>query len=58
MTIQPPGCCGDLRCHGCAWECTDPDGHHYGWDPSLGVLVCRRCHNRSPNLAAHDRGET
>ena len=47
-----PGCCGDSRCRGCAWECDNPDGHDYEMDPSLEVLVCRHCDNESPNLAA------
>ena len=49
---QPPGCCGDHRCQGCAWECDHPGGHAYEFDPSLDVFVCKHCDNESPNLLA------
>lgn len=44
MTTQPPGCCGNLRCQGCAWECDHPDGHDYAFDPSLAVAVTVSVH--------------
>ena len=52
MTAQLPGCCGDPRCQGCAWECDRDDGHDYEWDASLEVFVCKHCDNESPRLAA------
>jgi hypothetical protein len=52
MSPQPPGCCGDLRCQGCAWDCDRPDGHVYEWDSTLELSVCKHCDNESPNLAA------
>lgn len=50
----PPGCCGDPRCQGCAWECDSPDGHDYKWNEDLGCFVCRLCGNESPNLKRED----
>lgn len=45
-----PGCCGDSRCNGCAWECTSADGHDDLWDEELEVFVCGHCERESPRL--------
>ena len=48
-----PGCCGDARCRGCAWECDNQDGiHDYQHDPAFGIAACLICGNESPNLGA------
>jgi hypothetical protein len=45
----PLGCCGDIRCLGCAWECDPPDADH-DYAQAEGVLVCQRCGNQTPRI--------
>lgn len=50
VSYHTPGCCGDDRCLGCAWECDPPDADH-DYELANGVLVCQRCGNETPRLA-------
>lgn len=49
----PLGCCGDIRCLGCAWECNPPDADH-DYEQGNGVLVCQRCGNQTPRIGPVD----